>query len=177
MKTRPSRPPQHVLSARKEFFRRCDEILADRESERGDFETSLTLIADYWNSFLTNGGFLTTKQLNPSDVGMMMTLMKIARMSTSYDKDDNFLDACNFMVQAYISRTRLSSINFFAQLHEQRRAKQREDEKSDRLLAAIVNHFGINPNEPLDIQHLLQRIQKSLKVQDVEKSEKVEEVS
>ena len=62
----------------------------DRASEHGDMESNLTTIAELWGVYLE-------RHVDPSDVAVMMTMLKIARIKSNPRNADNWLDACGYM--------------------------------------------------------------------------------
>lgn len=71
-------------------------IMSDREAEYGNPEDNFTLIADLWNSFLN--AKQDRKQIQAEDVGIMMSLLKIARISTGKPKADNYIDLAGYAI-------------------------------------------------------------------------------
>ena len=79
-----------------------DEILAkagelingDRKEDYGDAYLNHMRIAEFWNNYLDH-----EIKLTPTDVAMMMMLVKIARCIHSY-KDDSFVDICGYAALA-----------------------------------------------------------------------------
>lgn len=66
-------------------------VCGDRDKSYGGPENSFQVIADLWSTYL---GF---KGLTPRDVGIMMALMKIARISTSGGKSwDSYIDLAGY---------------------------------------------------------------------------------
>ena len=62
----------------------------DRASEHGDMESNLTTIANLWSVYLDT-------LVKPHDVGVMMTMLKIARIKSNPKNADNWMDACGYM--------------------------------------------------------------------------------
>ena len=77
----------------------CALIIGDREKQYSPPENSFKAIAELWNGYLHNAGFLGP-ELEPEDVGLMMALFKIARIQTGSYKDDSFIDACGYIACA-----------------------------------------------------------------------------
>ena len=79
-----------------------DEVLAkagelingDRKEDYGDAYLNHMRIAEFWNNYLDH-----EIKLTPTDVAMMMMLVKIARCIHSY-KDDSFVDICGYAALA-----------------------------------------------------------------------------
>lgn len=68
-------------------------VCQNREQEYGAVENNFAMIADLWSVYL---GF----EISPVDVGMMMTLLKMARIKTGTFKEDLFVDACGYIACA-----------------------------------------------------------------------------
>lgn len=68
-------------------------VCQNREREYGAVENNFDMIADLWAVYL---GF----EITPVDVGMMMTLLKIARIKGGTFKEDSFVDACGYIACA-----------------------------------------------------------------------------
>ena len=68
----------------------------DREAQHGDKLENFQNIAVLWNAWgevRTGAAYGFT----PVDVGVMMTLMKIARTQTGAFNVDDFIDACGYL--------------------------------------------------------------------------------
>ena len=76
----------------------CECILKDRQNTYGKPEDNFQTIADFWNTYLQikDDYFKLTKQ----DVANMMILLKVARMSSSPEHLDNYIDAAGYAVIA-----------------------------------------------------------------------------
>ena len=61
-------------------------VTKERAQEHGDLEQNFDRIADLWNSYL-EGSYISV-----TDVGVMMTLLKIARIRSNPKNIDNFVD-------------------------------------------------------------------------------------
>ena len=73
-------------------------INGERQDTYGNPEDSFTLIADYWNTYLVNTKVdIDATPLDSSDVAIMMTLFKIARMGGQKWHADNAVDACGYL--------------------------------------------------------------------------------
>lgn len=68
-------------------------VLHDREDQYGPPEDSFRAIANLWTAY-------TGRPFTPEDVGIMMALMKVARIKTGVYKDDSFIDAIGYMACA-----------------------------------------------------------------------------
>lgn len=73
-------------------------IMNDRQNTYGTPEDNFQKITDYWNTYLNikDDTFKLTKQ----DVAIMMVLLKVARMGTSPNHLDNFVDAAGYSIIA-----------------------------------------------------------------------------
>jgi len=65
-------------------------VTQDRAATHGDAERNFNLIADYWSAHLD-------VNITATDVAVMMTLLKIARIKSNSRNLDNFVDACGYM--------------------------------------------------------------------------------
>ena len=70
-------------------------ILNDRQNTYGTPENNFQTIANYWNEYLKLDSTLTKQ-----DVAVMMLLLKVARMKSSPDHLDNFVDAAGYSIIA-----------------------------------------------------------------------------
>lgn len=74
-------------------------IEARQAGTYGKAERSFETIADLWNGYLSSVfGFGIA--LTPSDIAVMMALMKVARISSGVYHADNFVDAANYLALA-----------------------------------------------------------------------------
>ena len=79
-----------------------DEVLAkagelingDRKEDYGDAYLNHMRIAEFWNNYLE-----TETKITPTDVAMMMLLVKVARLMHTY-KEDSFVDICGYAALA-----------------------------------------------------------------------------
>jgi hypothetical protein len=65
-------------------------VTQDRAATHGDAERNFNLIADYWSAHLD-------VNIMASDVAVMMTLLKIARIKSNPRHGDGWVDACGYM--------------------------------------------------------------------------------
>lgn len=75
-------------------------ILRDRTATHGDPENSFAAIADYWNTFLWQRFKMMTLDITPSDVAIMMALLKVARASGNPYHMDNYIDGAGYLLLA-----------------------------------------------------------------------------
>jgi hypothetical protein len=73
-----------ILDTAKEY------ITKDRQEAHGDAESNFKHISEYWSVYLG-------VTVNPHDVAVMMTLLKIARIDSNPGNADNWIDACGYM--------------------------------------------------------------------------------
>lgn len=84
-------------------LKRADEIInGERQDSYGNPEDSFNLIADYWTVYLNNlyKAILIDDiqiSLHASDIAIMMSLFKHARMSGQKWHPDNAVDACGYL--------------------------------------------------------------------------------
>mgnify|MGYP001593492931 CR=1 FL=1 len=64
-------------------------VLRDRQSTYGDLEDNFGIIAQYWS---THMGYTVSSV----DVSIMLALVKVARMKTSEDHADNWIDLAGY---------------------------------------------------------------------------------
>jgi hypothetical protein len=67
-------------------------VTQDRAATHGDAERNFELIAVYWSAHLDLDVNITA-----SDVAVMMTLLKIARIRSNPRNADNWIDGCGYM--------------------------------------------------------------------------------
>lgn len=95
--------PTDTPTTRAEILDAAKKIVTgDREKQYGKPEDNFAVIARFWEVYLsercTDGGAEVT--LNPDDVAMLMTLMKVARIMTETFKGDSYIDACGYLACA-----------------------------------------------------------------------------
>lgn len=74
-------------------------ICNDRQDVHGNPENTFGLIADYWSVYLSH----STENMiliDASDVAIMMTLFKIARLQVNPQHRDNILDGIGYLAIA-----------------------------------------------------------------------------
>lgn len=82
---------------RKEILEKATQcVCGERDTDYGTPENSFSLIAHLWNSYLS-GSFSerSVHLITEKDVGMMMALLKIARIAKS-DNIDSFVDLAGY---------------------------------------------------------------------------------
>lgn len=74
-----------------------DCILKDRQNTYGKPEDNFGCIAKLWNEYLFRSKDIHDKDLlYKKDVAVMMILLKVARMASSPDHIDNYVDAAGY---------------------------------------------------------------------------------
>jgi len=96
---------------REECLKKAQEcVCGQREQDYGTPESNFGLIADLWNAYLGNryqmdqtdlyadGKKVVSypKRLTPTDVAMMMALLKIARIKNGGGTGDSFVDLAGY---------------------------------------------------------------------------------
>ena len=72
-----------VLDTAKEY------VTKDRADDHGDMEDNFMTIAAFWGEFLG-------REISPSQVGIMMVLLKAARAKSNPKHADNYIDAAGY---------------------------------------------------------------------------------
>ena len=76
---------------RSEILQTAQEyVTKDRAATHGDMESNLTTIAELWGVYLE-------RHVDPSDVAVMMTMLKIARIKLNPKNSDNWIDGCGYL--------------------------------------------------------------------------------
>ena len=73
-------------------------VTAERNGAYGEPEDNFRAIAEFWNVYLSARGIVTDKEISPTDIAIMMGLLKIARVATGEAKLDNFIDLAGYAV-------------------------------------------------------------------------------
>ena len=74
----------YVLDTAKQYVNK------DRAATHGDMEENLTTIAELWGVYLE-------RHVDPSDVAVMMTLLKLARIKSNREHCDNWIDGAGYL--------------------------------------------------------------------------------
>ena len=84
---------------REEIIKQVEKcILNDRQNTYGTPEDNFQTIANFWNEYLgIKDDFF---KLSPKDVAIMMMLLKVARMKSSPNHVDNYVDAAGYSIIA-----------------------------------------------------------------------------
>ena len=69
-------------------------VTGNKEKDYGSPEDNFKLIAELWSIYLR-------ADVSPVDVAMMMSLLKIARISTGVFKEDSFVDLAGYAACGY----------------------------------------------------------------------------
>lgn len=81
---------------REEILLKAKEcVCGDREQDYGSAENNFQRIADFWNTYLGLDGMI-----RPEDVGVMMALLKIARIASGRFKEDSYVDCAGYIACA-----------------------------------------------------------------------------
>ena len=81
----------HVMGRAAVLDTAKDYVTRDRAADHGDMEDNFRTIASYWNTHLG------IDFIEPQDVAVMMTLLKIARIRQNEKHLDNWIDGCGYM--------------------------------------------------------------------------------
>ena len=73
-------------------------VTQDREEQYGKAEDNFGLIAELWASYMRARCCAPGADIDicPEDVGIMMALLKIARIATGQPKSDNYVDLAGY---------------------------------------------------------------------------------
>lgn len=78
----------------------CEYISKDRNTQHGDPERNLKRIADFWSLYLSETNDHPVK-VTPADAGVMMALLKVARIISSPTYEDHYVDLAGYAAIAY----------------------------------------------------------------------------
>jgi len=94
--TKSGKPPKEGTYTRSSVLDTAKQyVTKDREATHGDMEDNFEAIAMLWEQY-----FSYEWSFSPTDVAMMMALLKIARLKSNKDNPDNYIDACGYMACA-----------------------------------------------------------------------------
>lgn len=68
-------------------------VTKDRANDHGDMEDNFATIATYWSTHLGH-------KIEPQDVGVMMALLKMARIKSNPFHEDNYVDGAGYLACA-----------------------------------------------------------------------------
>jgi hypothetical protein len=83
-----------------DFFRRCKELIEQRQIDYALPDINLSRIAKSWSEYL---GFF----VSPYDVCVMMTMLKLSRLCNGYHQDSLEDAACYMALASKLSETRI----------------------------------------------------------------------
>ena len=82
------------LSDRSDLIKQADELInGDRHQNYGDASENFSRIASLWSSYLGH-------EIKMHDVGIMMALLKISRISYDQTAKDSYVDAIGYVALA-----------------------------------------------------------------------------
>ena len=89
--TKSGKPPKEGTYTRSSVLDTAKQyVTKDRDATHGNMEDNFREIAELWTQY-------TEHTLHPSDVAVMMALLKIARLKSNKDNPDNWVDACGYL--------------------------------------------------------------------------------
>ncbi len=89
--TKGGKPPKEGTYTRSSVLDTAKQyVTKDRDATHGNMEDNFREIAELWTQY-------TEHTLHPSDVAVMMALLKIARLKSNKDNPDNWVDACGYL--------------------------------------------------------------------------------
>ena len=78
--------------SRRGILRKAETLVCkDRAEEHGDAHDNFATTAKYWNAHLG------IDWIEPSDVAIMMAMLKMARLRSKLENVENYQDACGYM--------------------------------------------------------------------------------
>ena len=83
-----------------DFFKRCKELIDQRQIDYAQPEINLSRIAKSWSEYL---GFF----VSPYDVCVMMTMLKLSRLCNGYHQNSLEDAACYMALASKLSETRI----------------------------------------------------------------------
>ena len=87
-----------MTMTRSEILQQAEKcVCTDRQSQYGPVEDNFKIIADLWSVYLQKVANRKVVTITPHDVAILMSLLKIGRMSSGQPKDDNYIDACGYL--------------------------------------------------------------------------------
>lgn len=113
-------------------------VFTDRDGQYGSPENNFKVIAEFWTDYLRNSRTLKCGSISAKDVAVMMTLFKIARITTGKHKDDNFVDLAGYAACA----AELGPVNLFddeagGEIEELRIDNEKLREDNEKLYTRI----------------------------------------
>jgi len=94
--TKGGKPPKKSTYTRSSVLDTAKQyVTEDREATHGEMEDNFQSIGMLWEQY-----FSYEWSFSPTDVAVMMALLKIARLKSNKDNPDNYIDACGYMACA-----------------------------------------------------------------------------
>ena len=94
--TKGGKPPKEGTYTRSNVLDTAKQyVTEDREATHGEMEDNFQSIGMLWEQY-----FSYEWSFSPTDVAVMMALLKIARLKSNKDNPDNYIDACGYMACA-----------------------------------------------------------------------------
>ena len=94
--TKGGKPPKEGTYTRSNVLDTAKQyVTKDREATHGEMEDNFESIGMLWEQY-----FSYEWSFSPTDVAVMMALLKIARLKSNKDNPDNYIDACGYMACA-----------------------------------------------------------------------------
>lgn len=94
--TKGGKPPEEGTYTRSNVLDTAKQyVTKDREATHGDMENNFEAVAMLWEQY-----FNCEWSFSPTDVAVMMALLKIARLKSNKHNPDNYIDACGYMACA-----------------------------------------------------------------------------
>ena len=85
---------EQVKTTRQAILDKAEAIYrGNRSGQYGRRERNFETIAGMWAAYLG-------RYISPADVAAMMALLKVARMGSGHYKEDNYVDAVNYLLFA-----------------------------------------------------------------------------
>ena len=94
--TKGGKPPKEGTYTRSSVLDTAKQyVTKDRAATHGDMENNFEAVAMLWEQY-----FNCEWSFSPTDVAVMMALLKIARLKSNKHNPDNYIDACGYMACA-----------------------------------------------------------------------------
>ena len=71
-------------------------VCGERDEQYGSPENNFSVIANLWTIYFRAAHISFNSVFKPEDVGMMLALLKIARIATGKPKADNYIDLAGY---------------------------------------------------------------------------------
>lgn len=113
-------------------------VFTDRDGQYGSPENNFKVIAEFWTDYLRNSRTLKCGSISAKDVAVMMTLFKIARITTGKHKDDNFVDLAGYAAcAAELGPVNLFDVEADGEIEELRTENEKLREDNEELSIRI----------------------------------------